>query len=96
MQNHSVSQQNSPAWLFFVKASFVFSVLALAAGIFWVPGEPWVKGYLAMGVLYAVGSSFILSKTLRDEFESSKLMNKIEEARAEKILKEFDVVGNDA
>ena len=92
MQTNTLSQQNSPAWLFFVKASFLLSVVALAAGIFWVPGALWVKGYLAMGALYAVGSSFILSKTLRDEFESGKLVNKIEEARAERILKEFDPV----
>jgi hypothetical protein len=30
------------------------------------------------------------SKTVRDEFEAQKLINKLAEARAEKLLKEYE------
>ncbi|HXH04143.1 MAG TPA: YiaA/YiaB family inner membrane protein [Candidatus Competibacteraceae bacterium] len=84
-------QLNSPAWLVFVKTSFCAAVLAMAVGIVFMPVELWVKGYLAMGTLFVVGSTFTLAKTLRDEFESRKLINRIQEARTEKILKDYDL-----
>ena len=90
MSDPTVTQQNSPAWLFFVKASFVLSILAMAVGLWFLPTDLWPKGYLAMGMLYTVGSTFMLAKTLRDEFESNKLINKIFGAKTEKILKEYD------
>jgi hypothetical protein len=42
-----------------------------------------------MGTLFLVGSTFTLAKTLRDEFEATKLINKIHEAKTEKILREY-------
>jgi hypothetical protein len=90
MNDTTLFQQNTPAWLFFAKASFALSVAATGAGIFFVPAAVWVKGYLAMGLLYVMGSSFILSKTLRDDFEAQKLVNRLSEAQTEKLLKEYD------
>jgi len=82
-------QANSASWLFFVKATFVVSVTAMGIGIFSSPCDLWVKGYMAMGTLFTVGSSITLSKTLRDEHESKKIINKINEVKTEKILKEY-------
>jgi len=89
MENTAVSQQNSAGWTFFVRASFLLSVGAMALGLVFMPAELWVKGYLAMGSLYMVASTFILSKTIRDEFEAKKLLTKISDAKAEKMLKEY-------
>ena len=36
-----------------------------------------------MGTLYLVASTFTFAKTVRDEFEGQKLINKLAEARAE-------------
>ena len=63
---------------------------ALLAGIFFLPAELWVKGYLGIGVLFSVGSTFTLSKSLRDEHEAKKLINKLSEAKAKRILKTYD------
>jgi len=90
MNPNSTTQLNSPGWLFFVKASFVAAVAALGVGITFMPTDLWVKGYMGMGVLFAIGTTFTLSKTIRDEFESSKLINRLHEAKAEKMLKEYD------
>ncbi len=81
---------DSPGWLFFVKASFACAVLGMLAGIVMMPVDLWVRGYLAMGTFFLVGSSFTLSKTLRDQFESSKLINRLSNAKAEKLLEEYD------
>ncbi|MCT7970645.1 hypothetical protein [Laspinema olomoucense] len=43
---------------------------------------------MGMGVLFTVGSSFSLAKTLRDRHEAEKLTSKVEEARVERILTE--------
>ena len=89
MNDHGL-QRDSAAWIFFVKTSFVVSVIALSVGIYFMPAELWVKGYMAMGSLFTIGSSITLSKTMRDEHEAKKLINKISEAKTERILKTFD------
>ena len=82
-------QSNSQGWLFYVKASFVLAIIAVAAGIFMMPAELMVKGYFAISTLFLVSSTITLSKTMRDEFESDRLVNKISEAKTNQILREF-------
>ena len=82
-------QSNAPAWLFFVKASFFFSLVASVAGIVLVPGDLLVKGYFALSLLFVVSSTITLSKTLRDEHENKRLINRISEAKANRIIQEF-------
>ena len=89
MTDHGL-QRDSASWIFFVKISFILSVLALGLGIYFMPAELWVKGYMAMGSLFTIGTSITLSKTLRDEHEARKLINKISEAKTERILKTYD------
>jgi hypothetical protein len=60
----------------------------LAIGIFFLPADIWIKGYLAMAALFLTGTTFTLAKTLRDEHEASRLINKIEDAAAERALRE--------
>ena len=83
-------QQDSPAWVAYVKVAFLLALGAMAAGIVFMPGELWVKGYFAMGMLFLVASTVALSKTLRDEHEAKRLITKINEVKTQKILKEFD------
>ncbi len=83
-------QKDSAAWLFFVKMCFAVALAAVGVGIFFLPADYWAKGYMAMGTLFLTGSSFMLSKTMRDEHEAQKLINQIQDAKNEKILKEYD------
>ncbi|HLD65402.1 MAG TPA: YiaA/YiaB family inner membrane protein [Pseudomonas sp.] len=82
-------QPNSASWLFFTKASFVISLLATALGITFMPTDLTTKGYLALCGLFLVNSTITLSKTMRDQHEGERLINRISEARTQKILKEF-------
>lgn len=89
-QDIALMNQNSPGWLFFVKACFGLSIVSMVAGIFFAPVDLWVKGYMAMGALFTVGSTFTLAKTMRDEFEAAKIANRITDAKTERMLKEFE------
>lgn len=91
MNNGTSIEKDSAGWMFFVRASFVLAFLAVGIGIYFLPVDPWTRGYMAMGVLYLIGSSFTLAKALRDEHESNRFHNQIREAKNEKLLKEFEL-----
>ena len=84
------NSQDSPAWIFFQYVSFAVALLMMVGGIFILESNVWMKGYLAMATILIVNSSITLSKTLRDNFETKKLHNRIEEARQEKLLKDYE------
>lgn len=89
MHDHGI-QRNSAAWLFYVKVSFALAVTAMLTGIYFLPAAWWVKGYMSMGLLFTVGTSITLAKTLRDDHEATKLINRISEAKTEKMLRTYD------
>ncbi len=91
MSDATVLNQNTAGWMFFVKACFAASVFAMATAIVFLPGPVWVKGYMGMGTLLTIASSFMLSKSIRDDFEAKKIVNRLSQARAEQMLKEYDV-----
>ena len=77
---------HSPAWIFFTYASFAASVGMMAIGVLFAPVDIWIKAYFAMGAALLVQSSITMTKTLRDVHEGGKLVNRIEDARAERLL----------
>jgi hypothetical protein len=79
---------HSPAWVSFTYASFAGSLSMVALGIFYLPLDWWSRGYLAMGVLMLIQSCITMSKTVRDQHEAARLVNRIEDARAERLLME--------
>ncbi len=54
-------------------------------GIWFLPVDVMVKGYMLMANVFLVGSAFTLAKTLRDEHEARRLANRLDEARTEKL-----------
>ena len=82
-------QGNSNGWLFFVKASFAIALGATAVGIVFAPIELLVKGYMGICALFLVSTTITLSKTMRDEHESRRLINKISDAKTKQLIKEF-------
>jgi hypothetical protein len=81
---------HSAAWSFQVKVSFVVSLTGLVLGIAYLPVEPWVRAYLAVAALYSITSAISLSKTLRDEHESRRLLSRVDEVKLERFLAEHD------
>ncbi|MCL1465758.1 YiaA/YiaB family inner membrane protein [Argonema galeatum] len=87
-QQQTVPQKDTAAWIIQVWLSFALSVSATSLGIIYLPVDNWVKGYMGMGLVFSVGSTFTLAKTTRDNHEASRLTARIDEARVEKILSE--------
>jgi hypothetical protein len=89
---YDASRFDSPSWVFFVKVSFACALGGMLFGIVMMGEVPiWMRGYLILGTLFLTGATFTLSKTLRDQFEAGKLINKLAQARTEKLLKEYGV-----
>lgn len=78
------------AWILQTWLSFILSVTAMAIGIFYLPVDAWIKGYLSMGTLFSIGSTISLAKTTRDIEESKRFLSRIDEAKLEKFLAEHD------
>jgi len=78
--------QHSSAWVSFTYASFISALSMVVGGIVFLPVDMWVKAYFAMGVVLLVQTCIIVTKTLRDVHESKRLVNRIEDAKAERLL----------
>jgi hypothetical protein len=64
-------QQNTAAFYGQAVASFAVAMAATAIGIYQLSADAWVRGFLAIAVLYLVTSSFTLAKVIRDRQEGS-------------------------
>jgi len=78
--------QHSGSWIAFTYASFFASVAMVGGGILFAPIDIWIKAYFAMGSALLIQSAITMTKTLRDVHEGGKLVNRIEDARAERLL----------
>jgi hypothetical protein len=81
---------HSPAWVVQSWLSFVVAILAMSLGIYALPDGGWVKGFLSMGLLFTVGSSLSLAKTVRDLHDATRITARIDEARVTKLIAEHD------
>ena len=83
-------QSHSGSWVAFTYLSFGGSAFMVALGVFFLPLDLWIKGYLTMGIVMLVQSCVTLTKTIRDVHEGGKLVNRIEDAKAERLLMEIE------
>ncbi|MER5472088.1 YiaA/YiaB family inner membrane protein [Streptomyces sp. NPDC002685] len=65
-------QQNTAAFYGQAVASFSVAMAATALGIFKLHADAWVRGFLAIAVLYLVTSSFTLAKVIRDRQDGNR------------------------
>jgi hypothetical protein len=82
--------QHSGAWTTFTYANMALSLALTLGGVFFLPLDLWIKGYMLMGVAMLVSSTLTVSKTVRDLHEAAKLVNKIEDAKTEQLLMRVD------
>ena len=78
--------KHSSAFISFCYATFGISLFMVSAGIFFMPIDFSAKGFLAMGVVMLIQSCIVVTKTIRDNQESEKFYNRIEDARTERLL----------
>lgn len=90
MSDTPVKQQNTAAFYGQAVASFAVAMAATAVGIFRLNADAWVRGFLAIAVLYLVTSAFTLAKVIRDRQEAGQIVSRVDQARLEKLLAEHD------
>jgi len=84
----STSTNSKTTSAFYLQAglSFAVAVGALVIGIAYLPVDPWIRAFLAIGSLFLLTSTFTLAKCVRDAQENSQF----DQARFEKLLAEHD------
>jgi hypothetical protein len=80
------ASHHTAAWVTFTQAAFAVSLAMIGIGIAFAPIEIWIKAYFGMAGAMLVQSSIVMTKTLRDVHEGKRLMNRIEDARTERLL----------
>ena len=88
MSSYANNAPHTAGWVTFTYAAFAIACAMMALGIWALPADLWVKGYLMMASVFMLGSTFTLAKTVRDEHESKRFANRIEDAKAERLLME--------
>jgi hypothetical protein len=82
--------KHSSAWTTFATASFILAAGMMAGGIYFLEASFSAKGFYAMAAIMLVNTSISLTKTMRDNEEAGKLVNKIEDAKTEKLLMDIN------
>jgi hypothetical protein len=77
---------------FFVQSvvAFAVSLGAVVLGVTLLPVDPWIRAFLAVGVLFTISSAFTLAKCVRDRQEESSVAGRVDRARVDKLLTEHD------
>jgi hypothetical protein len=88
------AKKNTTAFYAQAALSFGVSMVAVIIGILYLPVEPWVRAFLALGALYLVTSSFTLAKCIRDQQDDTSVISRLDQARLERLLAEFDPYRN--
>lgn len=81
---------HTSAWIAQTWLAFILSIGATAIGIYLLPANGWVKSYLGIGYVFTISSTISLSKTTRDIEESKRIVSRVDEAKLEKLLAEYD------
>jgi hypothetical protein len=72
MSMKSIRGHDTEAWYAYTWISFSLSLLTTLLGIYYMPIDFWIKGFMMMGLFFTVGSTFTLAKTIRDRHESRR------------------------
>ncbi|GAA1178293.1 hypothetical protein GCM10009664_51020 [Kitasatospora gansuensis] len=91
-RNMSASMQPRTTNAYYLQAvlSFALATAALAIGIVYLPVDPWMRGFLAVGLLYEITAAFTLAKVIRDRQEVGEIASRVDQARLDKLLAEHD------
>ncbi|CAN7743977.1 YiaA/YiaB family inner membrane protein [Mesorhizobium caraganae] len=86
MTPNTYAPKDTAAWKTFTMASFVIAAAMMAGGIYFMEASFAAKGFYAMAAIMLVHTSITITKTLRDAEEASRFINRLEDAKTEKLL----------
>jgi hypothetical protein len=90
MTTPGTTQKNTSAFYMQAAASFGASLFAMMVAIYYLPADPWVKGFLSLGTLFLTTSSFTLAKCVRDAQEDQMVIHRLDQARLDRALAGHD------
>ena len=77
---------------FYAQAAIAFGLAAIGVigGEVYLPVGGWPRAFLVLGTVFLVTSSFTLAKVIRDAQDSGSVVSRLDQARLERLLAEFD------
>lgn len=94
MATTETTQKNTSAFYLQAAVAFGASLFAMMAAVYYLPADPWVKAFLALGTLFLVTSSFTLAKCVRDAQEDQMVIRRLDQARLDRALATHDPFKN--
>ena len=96
MSNVTINQK--PTSAFYAQAAISFGVAAggVLLGVAYLPVSGWMRAFLALGLLYTITSAFSLAKCIRDLHEANTVVHRVDEARLERFLADYDPLRSSA
>jgi len=86
----NIQPTNTTAFYVQAAISFAVSFSAVLVGVAYLPGDGWMRAFLALSVMYVVTSTFTLAKCVRDQQEQGRVVQRVDEVRLERLLAEHD------
>jgi hypothetical protein len=90
MDNTTPTPKTTTAFFAQSAIAFGLALFMMLVAIYYLPGDPWPKAFLALGTVYLTTSAFSLAKCVRDAQESQHMVSRLDQARVDKILAEHD------
>ena len=78
--------KNTSAFYLQAAVSFGIALFTMLVAIYYLPADPWVRGFLALGTLFLTTSSFTLAKCVRNAQEDQIVFRRLDQARLERAL----------
>ncbi|WP_375491240.1 YiaA/YiaB family inner membrane protein [uncultured Jatrophihabitans sp.] len=88
--NTNPSAKTTPAFYLQAILSFVIALAVVVIGELYLPVAPWARAFLAIGTVFLVSSTFTLAKCVRDHQDTESVVGRLDAARVERLLAEFD------
>ena len=82
--------KNTTAFFAMSGIAFALAFLTMMFAILYIPADPWVRAFLALGTMFLTSSTFTLAKCVRDNQESQSVVHRLDQARVDRLLAEHD------
>jgi hypothetical protein len=94
MTTPNTTQKNTSAFYLQAATSFGVALFTMLAAIYYLPADPWVKAFLALGTMFLTTSTFTLAKCVRDAQEDEMVVRRLDQARLDRALASHDPFKN--
>lgn len=84
------ASKSTPAVYLQAILSFGIALAVVIIGEVYLPVPGWTRAFLGLGTVFLVSSAFTLAKCVRDQQDTETVVSRIDQARLERMLAEYD------